>query len=155
MVKPQTGSDTSRTTEILDLKKWKENPNKADWIPIKPGTAYFPFDYENSVAATINNAVYMFGLANKGTPQISDWTTKDRRAEFLFIFKSVPELHQCRPLSTCQQPLVLKFSLCGFHIYTFLIILDTYPDLGFHVHCSVVVSMRSPRGHLNRMTAFM
>ena len=57
------GSDTSRTTETLDLKKGK-------WYAVFPGTAYFPFDYENSVAATINNAVYMFGLANKGTEPI-------------------------------------------------------------------------------------
>ena len=39
------------------------------WTTIFPGSAYFPFDYENSVSATINNYVYMFGLANKGTPQ--------------------------------------------------------------------------------------
>ena len=95
MVKPQTGSDTSRTTEILDLKKWKENPNKADWIPIKPGTAYFPFDYENSVAATINNAVYMFGLANKGTPQISLTLVIDCFFDFLGLVYSHDQHINC------------------------------------------------------------
>ena len=60
---PAPRSDASRTTETLDLKKGK-------WVVAFPGTAYFPFDYENSVAATINNAVYMFGLANKGTEPI-------------------------------------------------------------------------------------
>ena len=62
------GSKTSTSTEILDLQKWNENSG-TQWQPIFPGTAYFPFDYENSVAATINNYVYMFGLANKGTPR--------------------------------------------------------------------------------------
>ena len=67
---PAPGSDTSRTTETLDLKKWRENQGKWKWQAVFPGNAYFPFDYENSVAATINNYVYMFGLANKGTQQI-------------------------------------------------------------------------------------
>ena len=66
---PAPGSDTSRTTETLDLKKWRENKG-AKWDVTFPGSTYFPFDYENSVAATINNAVYMFGLANKGTQPI-------------------------------------------------------------------------------------
>ena len=60
---PAPRSDASRTTETFDFKKGK-------WDVVFPGTAYFPFDYENSVAATINNAVYMFGLANKGTEPI-------------------------------------------------------------------------------------
>ncbi len=64
------GSKASTSTEILDLKIWKENKGHLKWQPIYPGTASFPFDYENSVAATINNAVYMFGLANKGTEPI-------------------------------------------------------------------------------------
>ena len=81
---PAPGSDTSRSTETLDLKKWKENPNNVEWKAVFPGTAYFPFDYENSVAATINNAVYMFGLANKETPKskvIRKWLPEERNAE--------------------------------------------------------------------------
>ena len=64
------GSKASTSTEILDLKEWREKSGYLKWTAIFPGTAYFPFDYENSVAATINNYVYMFGLANKGTQQI-------------------------------------------------------------------------------------
>ena len=63
------GSKASTSTEILDLKEWKEKSGYLKWTAILPGTAYFPFDYENSVSATINNYVYMFGLANKGTPR--------------------------------------------------------------------------------------
>ena len=67
---PSPGSDASRTTETLDLQKWRENPGKWKWEVTFPGSAHFPFDYENSVAATINNAVYMFGLGNKGKEKI-------------------------------------------------------------------------------------
>ena len=68
----------------MDLKEWKEKSGYLKWTKIFPGTAYFPFDYENSVAATINNYVYMFGLANKGTPKskvIRKWLPEERNAE--------------------------------------------------------------------------
>ena len=64
------GSDASRTTETLDLQNWIDSGHTLKWTATFPGSAYFPFDYENSVAATINNAVYMFGLGNKGTDPI-------------------------------------------------------------------------------------
>jgi len=67
---PAPGSDASRTTETLDLQKWEESGHTLKWTVTFPGSVNFPFDYENSVAATINNAVYMFGLGNKGTDPI-------------------------------------------------------------------------------------
>ena len=60
-IEPAPGSKTSTSTEILNLKEWKENKGILKWTRVHPGTAYFPFDYENSVSATINNYVYMFG----------------------------------------------------------------------------------------------
>ena len=81
---PAPGSKASTSTETLDLKKWRENKGKWKWKAVFPGTDYFPFDYENSVAATINNAVYMFGLANKGTETIKvirKWLQYERKAE--------------------------------------------------------------------------
>ena len=68
--KSAPGSDASRTTETLDLQNWIDSGHTLKWTATFPGSAYFPFDYENSVAATINNAVYMFGLGNKGTDPI-------------------------------------------------------------------------------------
>ena len=90
------GSKTSTTTEILDLQKWKESvengngPLDFKWTAIFPGSSSFPFDYENSVAATINNYVYMFGLANKGTKPITwirKWLPKERNWTDVYNFK--------------------------------------------------------------------
>ena len=73
------GASASTTTETLDLQS-----KYLEWKAVTPGNKYFPFDYENSVAANINNNIYMFGLANKGTepikvirkwvPEYRNWT---------------------------------------------------------------------------------
>ena len=87
--KPAPGSEASRTTEILDLKKWKDNLGHLKWAIVTPGTAFFPFDYENSGAATINNIVYMFVLGNTGTEPIKvirKWVPEERNWTDVYNF---------------------------------------------------------------------